>query len=390
MIGVGAEGLIVGPLAGRVTVRSRGVRGTALGVVAVEEAETGLRFVVERETEDGLRRHIEVGLGETRGAAVEVVDRTRHADAEAQRILRVLPRQFVAVMTDEAVGAAEQAVPKEVATEIRVAVIGALHADDVTFALPGVTEHQSVTFVGDLAAPVLVPPVAAGRPMVVVGVRILIPCIVDLELAAAEIPELPVQRLADGDAVLRAEVEARRAGEAELAGPEAAVEIVDELGEEVGAPAARVAGRHAPAVVRLKGLIPVRHPHHRHAEGVERHVRRLNVVVILVGDVTGGLPMQTVGLVRTGRERGRTRKAILVAPAFDQFAQQADGSWAGALLPRADGGRDGLDVPGRDDCSGDVVGGHAVSRDLERGRGRAGEDDCGRKGRQDEEGFLHD
>ena len=155
MIGVKAEGCVARPCA---RVFAEGVVGrgvTVDGRLAMKVAHACGGFVVERKGPNGRRRDVEEPFGETRGAAVEIVERTRDAYARAPRVFDVLPGKFVRVVTDELVANAEEGTAKEVRTKIGVAVDCARKTDGIALGhFPAVLEFDAVTIVGDFAAPV--------------------------------------------------------------------------------------------------------------------------------------------------------------------------------------------------------------------------------------------
>ena len=353
MVRVEAEGVVVGPRSRRETVLRRRVAASVLGVVPVEIADARLRLVVDGKRPDRHRVDVEVELGETRHARIEVVERTRHAHAGGRRALDVLPRELVREVGGEGVAVAHHRLPEEVVVEVRVAVVDRLEPEHVALGqLGAVLDAQAVAIAVDLVAPVAVVPLVHVVPVAVVAAGIVVPRVVDLELALAPVAETPPHGLPERHAVLLPQVEARAARKPVGTFAHAAADAVDVLRQERRAPARGVAGHDAPAVVGVHRIVPPRKPQDGDVPHPEPRVLQQHVAAVLEAHFARNAPVEVVPAVRAGREVGRVRER--------ELAFRVPGHRVG---PQGNGRGDGPHVARGGKRAGHVVGGDAVGGD---------------------------
>ena len=118
VVGVEAERLVVGPRARIVREGVLVVAVAVLGIAAAQIAYAVLGLVVDGQAEDRERGDVEEHLGKAAGAAVEVVERARDADARGERALEVLPRHLVAFVREPLVLEAEERLAEEVLAHV--------------------------------------------------------------------------------------------------------------------------------------------------------------------------------------------------------------------------------------------------------------------------------
>ena len=366
VVRVEAESIVVSPWTGREAVLRRRVAAAVLRVVAVEIADTRLRLVVDGERPDRHRVDVKVELGKPCDAWIEVVQRTRDAHPGGGHALGMLPGEFVGKMGGEGVAVAHHCPPQEVMVEVRVAVVRRLDPDRVALGrLGAMLEAETVAVAIHIVAPVAVVPLFRVIPVAVVAARVVVPRIVDLELALAPVAETPPDGLADRDAVLRAKVEARAAREPIGALGHSAADAVDVLGEKRRAPPRGVAGHHSPTVVGVHRIVPVGKPHHGNVPHPEPRVAKKDVVPLAETHLARHLPVEMVPVVGARGEVGRVRELEL-----------AFGVACHRLGSKHNRRGDGLHVARGRERARDVVGGDPVGRDLHFA-GRLSEKRCG-------------
>ncbi len=173
-------------------------------------------------------------------------------------------------------------------------------------------EFDAVTIVGDFAAPVA-PIVVGGIPAFVIFVG-PIPGVVDLELAKAIIAELPVEGLAESEAVFVAHIETSIAAEEIAAFFVSAVahDVVDVLIEEVSAPTRGVAGHRAQAVLSVDCVVPIGKPKDGDFPEAQDRVLDDGVLTVLIFNAAIDAPVTASRGVRTGREHRRVVEDVMV------------------------------------------------------------------------------
>ena len=256
---VGAERLVVcgtsvGAEVGHVAEHVVGC-AAVFGEVPIEIAGASLGLVVYGKVPYRLRANRKPAFGETRSAAVEVVDGAGDGCAGGPAEFAVLVGDFV-----HGDGFAAFLVAVEVAAEPGVGVVRGLCADGVALGEVGVVlKLETVAFAVNVAAPVAVVALVVA-PVVGVAVFVQVPCVVNLELSPAVVCEVPAHALSEGESVARAEVGVGGAAERCAFAPAFVPDVVNVAGEEVAAPPGRVAGHDAQAVVGVEGVVPVGHP----------------------------------------------------------------------------------------------------------------------------------
>ena len=349
MVGVEAEGVVVGPHARHERKRVRAVAVAVLGRTPRQVADAVLRLVVHRQAEERLRVDVDIDLRQTARQGIELVEPARDLRAEGEVVLQMLPEHAAVRVGDELALTVEHLRADEVVAEVRVGVDRAGDAHHVALGrLPAVREADLVAVAVDVAAPVVAVP--AVGVAVQVG-RVLVPGVVHVELAGAEVAEVPVEVLADGHALLVAEVEARRGAKppGRLLVLGVAEEVVGVPRQEVGTPPPRVAGHPAEAAVGVERIVEVGQPEDRHLVEAQPGVPEAHIFVLAVLDLARHVPVGVAHGVRARRAAGR------VAEEHEPVDVAGHG-----LAPDGHGPVRGDDVARRGERLGDVVGRDAV------------------------------
>ena len=162
-----------------------------------------------------------------------------------------------------------------------------------------VVEHDAVAIAVHVAAPVAVA-VPVVVPAMLVLVVVHVPGIVRLDLADAEILEVPAQGLAHREPVPGAVVGIGGASEGGAVWLALVYDVIDVSGEDVAAPARRVARHEPEAVVGVQRIVPVRHPQHGNVPQADPGVPDRGRMLLAVRELAGQAPVEAAVIVRAG------------------------------------------------------------------------------------------